>query len=197
VRAVALVLLVLAAACSSSPPPPQTRYLMRGDAPDATYRVEVPVSIGLRRVSVAAYLAEQGLVVETGDREVRPAQHHLWAEPLDQGLRLALRAWLSQELGYGVSADPVFAGAWDYAVDVEVEELHGTRSGDARLVAGWRVARPDQLAELAAFRFARTEPVARAGYAALAEAEIALVRELAAAIADSLREIATPRAAKP
>ena len=183
-----LLVFVLAAACAGAPVPPSTYYLMRASVSDGVARVEAPVAIGLGRVDMAPYLSGSGLVLETGANEVRSARRHLWAEPLDASLRLYLRAQISNELGYEVSANAALQGAWDYVVDVSVEELHGTLSGEARLVASWRIARSDDAEELAAFRFARNRPLARDGYAALADAEIALVGELAAAIANSLRD---------
>ena len=139
-------------------------------------------------IRVAPYLLEPGLVLETGAHEVRSARQHLWAEPLDRSLRLYLRAQISNELGFELSRNAIPANAPDFILDVEVEELHGTLSGAARLVASWRITRVEDGEKLAAFRFARTLPLARDGYAALADAEVALVRELAAAIAKSLRD---------
>ena len=183
-----LLVFVLVAACAGAPAPPSTYYLMRANVSDGVARVEAPVAIGLGRVDMAPYLSGSGLVLETGANEVRSARRHLWAEPLDASLRLYLRAQISNELGYEVSADVALQGAWDYVVDVSVEELHGTLSGEARLVASWSIARSDDAEEIAAFRFASSRPLARDGYAALVDAEIALVGELAAAIASSLRD---------
>ena len=82
--------------------------------------------------------------------------------------------------------------AVDHRVDVSVEQLHGTLSGAARLVASWRITPSGDADEPAAFRFARTRPLAQDGYSALANAEVALVGELAAAIANSLGDVGIP-----
>lgn len=188
-RTTAFLSLFLLMACAGSPPPPRTQYLMRADVAEQVTRVETPVSIGLQRVTVAPYLGQNGVVVETEIHQIRPARYHLWAEPLDEGLRQLLRAEISKSLGYEISGDPAQRAGWDYAVDVGVEEFHGTLSGDARLIADWRITRGAAFEEVGSFRFARSVPLAREGYAGLVEAEIGLARELAVAIAGSLRDV--------
>lgn len=181
------LILVFAAACAGAPVP-NTYYLMRADLADGVARTHPPVTIGLGDVDVAPYLLEPGLVLETGTHEMRSARRHLWAEPLDASLRLYLRAQISNELGYDVSGDAT-SGQFDYVVDIAVEQLHGTLSGAARLVASWRIAHTQGTEKPAAYRFVRTRPLAQDGYAALAEAEVALTSELATAIANSLRDL--------
>ncbi len=190
-----LLVFVLLAACAGTAPPPRTYYLMRANVSEGVSRAEAPAAIALGSVDVAPYLSEPGLVLETATNEVRSARGHLWAEPLDKGLRLYLRAQISNELGYEVSANVTPGSALDHRVDVSVEELHGTLTGAARLVANWRITHGDNAEEPAAFRFARTRPLAQDGYAALADAELALVGELAVAIANSLAEVGIPSSA--
>jgi uncharacterized lipoprotein YmbA len=74
-------------------------------------------------------------------------------------------------------------------VHVSFDQLHGTASGEALLIASWRITREAGTEVLAEFRLARSEPLAREGYAGLVDAEIDLARQLAAAIADSLRDL--------
>lgn len=188
-RITALVSTLLLVACAGAPPPPQTHYLLRANAPAATASVEAPISIGLRRVEVAAYLKQSGLVIATGAHQVRPARYHQWAEPLDEGLRRYLRAEISNALGYDVSADAAQRKQWDYAVEVSVDQLHGTLSGEALLIASWRITRGAGADEVAKFRFAGSDRIDQDGYGALVDAEIGLARQLAVAIAESLRDL--------
>jgi uncharacterized lipoprotein YmbA len=177
-------------ACGAAPPGIETtRYLMRSDAQLRPTDAASPAALGLRRVAVAAYLKEPGLVLETEPSVVRNARHHRWAEPLEFGLRSLLRAELSAALGSDVDDDASRVQQWDVAIDVDVDQLHGTASGEARLVAAWRLVRVASGDELARHRYAHSEPLARAGHAALAEAEISLARQLAVAIAQSLRAL--------
>jgi uncharacterized lipoprotein YmbA len=187
VRALLLALFAFTVACAGAAPPARTTYLMRAEISDGVTPGDAPVAIALGSVSVAPYLSDPGLVLETGAQQIHSARNHQWAEPLDAGLRIYLRTRISRELGYAVSANATTGKPPAFVVDVAVEELHGTLAGAARLVANWRIARPDGTGEFAAFRFARTLPLAQNGYAALAEAEIALVADLGTEIANSLR----------
>ena len=60
-------------------------------------------------------------------------------------------------------------------------------TGEAVLVARWRVTPAAGKGEVATYQFSATRPLAREGYAGLVDAEIDLAGELAAAIAESLR----------
>ena len=192
-----LLIIAIAVACAGKPAPPRTYYLMRANVSEGVSRAEAPVAIALGSVNVAPYLSAPGLILETAANEVQSARQHLWAEPLDESLRLYLRAQISNELGYEINANVAPGSALDYGVDVSIEELHGTLSGAARLVASWRITRSDPTEELAAFRFVRTRPLAHDGYSALVTAEVELVGELAAAIAKSLADVGIPSAAPP
>ena len=189
-----LLVCVLAVACAGAPALTHTHYLMRASVSEGVSRAEAPVAIALESVSVAPYLAERGLVLEIAANQVQSARQHLWAEPLEESLRLYLRTQISNQLGYEINAYVTPGTALDYVVDVSIEELHGTLSGAARLVASWRITRGREAAELATFRFSLTRPLAQDGYSALASAEVALVDELAVAIAHSLGEVAIPSA---
>ena len=186
-RGAGVAFALLLAACASSPQ--QTRFLMP-DAPAQTGRVEAPVRIGLRSVTVAPYLEQGGLVLETDLHQVRSAQHHRWAEPLEDGLRRTLRGEISNALGYDVSANPADRTRWEYVVDVDVSRLHGSMAGNAILVASWRIAPPR--GEALTHRFSETAALPRAGYPGLVDAEIALTKRLAAAIAESLVAAGAP-----
>ncbi len=183
-RAWALLLAGLAIACSSTPPQ-TTRYLLPAETTRGTTRLESPARIGLGRVELSPYLGEQGLVVETEAGQVRPARYHLWAEPLDEGLRRFLRLEISKALGEHVSGDSTQQPRWRRTVDVEIDRLHGTLAGEAVLVAQWRVSPRE--GEPRAFSLSESRPLPREGYAGLVDAEIELTRALARAIDESLR----------
>jgi hypothetical protein len=173
-------------ACST-PPAARNVYLMRGDEPSGIRPVSSPATTGIRRVVVAPYLQNPGLVIETVEGEVHGARYHEWAEPLDQGIRRYLRSELSALLGEDVDSNPTLGPQWAHAVDLGIDQLHGTASGEALLVAAWRIADVAQSREVARFRFVERIPLESDGYAELARAELALLSKLAAAIADSIR----------
>jgi uncharacterized lipoprotein YmbA len=101
---------------------------------------------------------------------------------------------MSEALGYEVSANPADLGNWDYAVDVYVDRLHGNMAGTAVLDASYRITPKAGAGEAAAYRFSRSAPLPREGYPGLVDAEADLARQLAQAIAASLREIGGERA---
>ena len=185
-RSVTLLWVLLLFGCTTATPAVHTHYLMRTAAPDRAEPVSSPSQVGIRGLTVAPYLDRPGLALETAPNQVRSARYHEWAEPLPEGLRRLLRAELSRELGSDVDDDATRATRWTYAIDLTVDRFHGTASGDALLVASWRIERVASGDEVAHHRFARRRPLARPGYAALAEAQITLAQELASAIAASL-----------
>ena len=185
-----LSILVLVACAGSSPP--RTQYLLRAEPVERTGRVEAPVRVALGRVAVAPYLDRSGIMVETETGQVQAAREHQWAEPLDAGLRSYLRAEISNALGYDVSASAADRRRWDYTVDVYVDRLHGTMSGTAVLDAGYRITPRAGAGEVVYYRFSRSAPLPRKGYPGLVDAEAGLARELAVAIAASLRELSGP-----
>jgi uncharacterized lipoprotein YmbA len=164
----------------------RTHYLLRAETPERTTRVEGVARVGLSRVIVAPYLDQSGIVVESAAREIQPARNHQWAEPLENGLRLLLRSELSTALGEEVGLDPADRIRWQHDVQVFVEQLHGTMSGRAVLVADFRIESRGKPGETTEYRFARSQPLATEGYGGLVDAEAALVRELAQAIATAI-----------
>jgi uncharacterized lipoprotein YmbA len=184
-----LLACLIAMACAGSTPPP-THYLLPADVPEGTLRLDPPVRVGLLPIHVAPYLAQSGLVVETEAGQVRAARQHLWAEPLGDGLRRLLRARISHDLGFDVSADDSQRYRWEYSVDIAIDRFHGTLSGEAFLVARWSVVGTDTSDSVVSYQFSASRPLARSGYRGLADAEIALASQLAAAIAQSLEGLA-------
>lgn len=187
-----LALCGLLLACGG-PAPQRTLYLLRGPVNAQHGRLEAPRAIGLGPLRVASYLDQPGLVIETEGRQVQPARLHNWAEPLDEGLRHLLGAELARALGYPLLGDSMPRSAWDYAVDVQVERLHGTMGGEAVLGARYRITPATGAA--AEFGFTQTAALPSEGYAGLVDAEAALVASLADAIARSLQELGSGAAA--
>jgi uncharacterized lipoprotein YmbA len=187
-RITAFTSIVLLLACAGSSPPP-AQYLLRAHPAESAGRVEATVRVALGRIAVAPYLDQSGIVVQTEAGQVRVAHQHEWAEPLDAGLRSYLRAEMSEALGYDVSARAANRVQWDYTVDVYVDQLHGTMAGTAVIDAGYRITPRAGAGEVVEYRVSRSASLPREGYPGLVDAEAELARELARAIAASLREI--------
>lgn len=100
----AIAPLLLLAACSSTPPEP-TLYLMRGEPGAVSAPSQGTIRAGLGRIIVAPYLLlDQGVMVETAPGQIRPARYHMWAEPLDAGVRWYLQGEIEKATGYDIGA---------------------------------------------------------------------------------------------
>ena len=173
----------LGVSCSTSGAPMASRYFLRTEVTPSGV-ASADARIGIVRVEVAPYLDPPGLAIETAPGQIQWAANHEWAEPLSAALALYLRGAVAAAAGAEVGLHPR-GTAWSHTVEVFVEALHGTMEGDAVLVASYRIGKPGSAA--ANFRFSQRSPLPRAGYPAMVEAEKSLLRELANAIADSLR----------
>lgn len=177
----------LALGCSSSPPPPERAYYLLRSAPAAALPMAGPeATVGIARVDVAPYLDRAGVVIGLGPYEVQEARFHLWAEPLADGVRAYLEDAVSARLGHVLGGGLAAPLTWQRRVDVEVRELHGDTSGTVRLRAGFTVT--DAAAGvLAVEQVVATVEQSGVGYPALIAAHVALLDQLADAIARALR----------
>ncbi len=182
------LLAIFLLSCSTTAPP-RTEYFLRHPVSETDAAQLSQPRVGLQRVALAPYLKQRGLAIETAANELRPAQSHVWAEPLDEGLLLFLRGALAAALQEDVGITRSRSDAWDQRVEVYVEQLHGTMSGNALLVASFKVTGSEESAVATQFRFARSRALAADGYASLVEAEKQLVGELAAAIAAAVTSL--------
>jgi uncharacterized lipoprotein YmbA len=189
----ALVILAMAGltACASAPPE-ITYYLLRPPVEEGSGAIDAPIRAGLGRVIVAPYLERtNGIQIEMRDGEIRPATQYQWAEALAAGVRWYLRAQVGERLGHQIGGGLTDRRDWDYTVDVFVERLHGTMTGEAVLVASFIVrggTTATGVSELYEYRFSESTPLSAEGYTGVVEAEKALLAEFAGRIADALRE---------
>lgn len=139
------LLVMLLTACSSNgdnksyyqlPSPPQT--------PMAQSAANGQHLLWVEQVSVPDYLAGNGVVYQTSDVQYVIATNNLWASPLDQQLRTALVANLSNQLpGWIVSSQPL--GSEQDALNVTVTGFHGRYDGRVIVSGEWLVNHRGQL----------------------------------------------------
>jgi uncharacterized lipoprotein YmbA len=189
--ALAVLVLVGLTACASAPPE-ITYYLLRPPVDEGSGPIDAGIRAGLGRVAVAPYLERSnGVQIETRDGEIRSALQYQWAESLASGVRWYLGAEVGERLGHQVGSGLTDRRDWDYTVDVFVERLHGTMTGQAVLVASFVVRGGTNDAgdpAIYEYRFSESAPLPQEGYAGVVEAEKALLSEFAGRIADALRE---------
>lgn len=180
---VALLMLatVLLSACSSNPIEP-SYYLLRPSGQLETRQMSPSSEFALGKITIAPYLDQQGLLLQTSEGQIRPAQHHLWAEPMYEGIHAFLVKEISRAKGEDIL--PSRLGQEATVVEVRIDELHGTADGRARLTAYWWLRRDREI--LSAHQFSESRPLDREGYAALVDAERALLAQLAEKIAASM-----------
>ena len=133
-------------------------------------------------VVIASYIDQQGLLMETTDGEIRTARHHLWAEPVYEAVRNQLMVDIAKAKGEDIL--PAALGNTPIVLDIRLDQMHGTNTGTARLVAYWWLRRGKEV--LSAYQFAEEQTLAADGYTALVAAEEALLYQLAAKIAATL-----------
>lgn len=177
-----LLLAGLLAGCAGSPPVQDHDYLLRPQ--------KLMVSSGsrsvvqLKPVAVAPYLDQRGVVLQTGDSEIRVAKHHRWAEPLDEAVGRYLQVGIANQGEVAVESVPLTTANPAVTVTVRINQLHGTEVGSVRLVADWKLDRAEQ--EPVLYSFDESVRQAADGYPALVAAHAELLDALSAAIARSL-----------
>ena len=82
---------------------------------------------------------------------------------------------------------PQGAPKWVPRVDVRIDELQGTSTGEARLVARWTLTQSDGVR--LSYQYSTTEALARDGYGGLVEAERETLHALAGEIARTARDL--------
>lgn len=187
-KAVALTLsLLLLGACAAQPVIP-SHYLLRTSATLEARALHFTEAYALGNVTIAPYLDQPGLILETNEGTLRAARGHLWAEPLFEAVPHFLRQAISDALG--ADLPPASLRPESVQINIRLDQMHGTQDGQAILVADWWLN--DGAGAANAFRFSQVEPLAKDGYAALAEAQAALLSRLARQIARQLQDANPP-----
>lgn len=189
-RSIALVLALTLGACATPPMEPNY-YLLRSDATITSGALEPSREFALGQISIAPYIDQPGLLLETAPGEVRAARYHLWAEPVRDGIETFLRQEISRRTGENLLPGNRDPGRT--TINVRIDQMHGTLDGQARLVAYWWLSSGGVMTS--AHRFAESLPLDTPGYAALASAEKALLARFAASIGDAMATGAEPAVA--
>jgi len=172
---------ILLVGCASQSIEP-SYYLLRSNQDTPSGKLSPSRDFSLGKVEIAAYIDQPGLVMETNDTQIRPASQHLWAEPVYEGVRNYLATEIAQASGYELLPSKLNRDAT--AVNIRIDQLHGTIDGNAHIVAYWWLVHGDEV--VAMNRFADSRALPESGYGALVAAEKTLLTELARQIAASL-----------
>jgi hypothetical protein len=184
-------LLVITGACSRTQTPrfytlssltdPQTgrRAAAEGDG----------ITVGLGPIRMPDYLDRPQIVTRVGPNQVRFAEYHRWAQPLEGSFASVLMENLSILLGTNriarypwKSTTPI-----DCRIEIEVSRFDG-RPGDRVFLQGrWTVFSQDRERVLVAKTSTLSEPVDGNGYAALVSAQSRAIAALGREIAEAVR----------
>jgi uncharacterized lipoprotein YmbA len=134
--------------------PPVERYVLGGARitwTDERPRDSVALSIGVRRLDLAPYLATLAIVVRRADNEIITTGFHRWAESPGAGLNRAVSGYLAVApliRSVDVAPWPV-RSEHDYLVQLHVTRLEGVTpaeagatTGEAHFMARWEIQRP-------------------------------------------------------
>ena len=163
-----------------------TEYLLRPQ-PNTNQGFAEP-TIGLGKIEVAPYLDHEGIVLETMPDEMNTAQHHRWAEPLSFAIRRYLQVAIGRAASLDIAGSITATGDVGTQVDVIVHQLHGSVTGNVKLVAEWQIHSRESGDVLARQQFSAAETIQGDGYAEIVRAHAALLDELAESIAARIRD---------
>lgn len=151
-RILPLILISLAGCFSlGRNPPPEQHFVLGGTRPEtgAAARDSAPVTVGVRRLELAPYLATPFIVVRRGPHQVTYSEFERWGEDLSGGINRTVAGYLAARApGASVEVAP-----WpvrmqhDYLIQLHVLRFEGRAPvaglvGEAHLLATWEIIRP-------------------------------------------------------
>jgi uncharacterized lipoprotein YmbA len=142
------------------PTPPLEEYVLGGGTGSvraATGRSAGGVTIGIRRIDLAPYLATTSIVVRHGSR-IATSGFRRWGEEPGAGISRALAGYLGAApsiLAIDVAPWPVQA-KHDYLIQLHISHMEGVtaedstaKEGEVHLIASWEILRAEDGALLA------------------------------------------------
>ena len=132
---VALALTV--AACGSTPPEDRYYSLVLEAADDGVVETNgnAAITVALGRIDLPAFLDTRAMALQTGQNEIELAQHHFWAEPLDEAIGKVLVRDITEST---MNIDIVRSAQVDAdcELSVEFDRFHAT--DDTRVLSSGR-----------------------------------------------------------
>jgi uncharacterized lipoprotein YmbA len=141
--------------------PPLEQFVLGGTAAASTAAASADptgVTIGVRRLDLASYLATPAVVIRRGAHQIEHSEFHRWAEDPGEGITRAVAGYLAAEPSIrAVDVAPWAAGSrHDYLVQLHIARFEGVApadsgavDGEAHLLATWEIIRPVDAAVLA------------------------------------------------
>lgn len=192
---------LLLGACGSAP---TQFYTLLSPTAAGAAAASAPFQIEVLPVDIPAQVATQQLVVRTGSGEMVPVDTRRWIAPLDEEIRGALSADLTQRLGapdvYGLPGSAAAADASGavpvYRINLKVQRFESALGAYARIDALWAVRRNGGGGAVLTCASSESQPV-QPGYEAMAQGHQQAVAALAQRIAEGVSAMQQGRAACP
>jgi len=212
-RWLAPVLLLALAGCFklARTSPQLAQYVLGGSAvPTADTPTAPPgqLTVGLRRLQLASYLATPSIVVRRGPHQITTSEFHRWGEELGAGINRTLASQLARHpsiLAVAVAPWPT-RSRYDYVLQMHMQRFEGvtdssTASGEVHVLASWDVVRPADDSVLmrgrAEIRDGRWEAGDYASLVRALDAALAEVARQVGASLDALRMVDSTSGARP
>jgi len=132
-------------------PPPDRHYVLGGGLPPDTAATDIAgLTIGLRRVLLASYLATPLIVVRRGTHRITFSEFHRWGENLDGGIARAVAAYLAARAPVQRADVPPWPvrERYDYVIQIHVSRFEGAApeestatEGEVHVLATWEIMR--------------------------------------------------------
>ena len=172
------------AACGSSPTIEDTYFSLVLEAADepTTENGDAELTLRLTNVSLPEFLLRRNLAIQTGGNEIKAANHHYWAEPLDEAIaKVLVRDIEAANQGIAVHR---YNGSGDCELAIEFDRFHASADGRV-LVSGryWLAA-----SEPTRHAFDVSRPLDGQGYGAAVTSLRASLGTLGAEIAGSIAQ---------
>ncbi len=146
--------------------------------------------VGIGPVTVADYLSERPyLIFQSTPTKMEVSDEHQWTGDLASNFSRTLGTDLGIHLGTGNIRQYPWTKESElrYQISVDVNQFHGSSSGDALLEASWRAYSLPSGKLIVSRTSTLTEPLIGDGFEKLAEAQSRLVDQLAISIAAQLK----------
>jgi uncharacterized lipoprotein YmbA len=196
-----LALQCLLSGCLLKPTTVDTRtFVLAPVSTNAPASTAPPLTLGIARVRLPAYLERSALVVRRGTNEIEYLENALWAERLDRAFQRTLAANLARL----VPTDRIHPTDWHpedvaCAVEVTVEQFDVDSNGQGTLLARWQLAAPaaHKVLRTGQSRLTRTGAAPGRDPAAMVKTLNELVGELSEELAEAVRECTAGAAPPP
>jgi uncharacterized lipoprotein YmbA len=150
-----------------------------------------PLGVGVGQVKIPTYLLNSSLAVRNGTNEIDYLPEVLWAERLDAGIPRVLAA----NLGFLLPTDQIRLPVWrseEVAAEiyVTIEQFDVNTSGQAVLVARWRILSPgeEKILRTGESRLSRQGPSPDANQSGAIATLSDLIADLSRQLAQALKE---------